>query len=275
MQTSARKHLIFTSAGDSSNINLWLEGNTNFDLWICYYGDNDCNYEHEATYFTQRKGGKYQNLHFFIQQSENIFLAYDSILVMDDDIIINTNDINALFQLHSDYGLTLLQPAFDKTGKISHPITARKPFTKMRYTNFVEVTAPVFGAETLVKFMKIYDPTVNATGVDWWFCHIIDSNSNNHDAIAISDEIWCTNPHDLDKSNDGVREIDRLLSNEERIRTWKIVKEKNHLNNINEGDFATYKSLYHFNLNQILAWMMSYPLDISLRFIRKMKILIK
>lgn len=267
--TPKHKHLIFTSAGDNTNIRQWLETNPNFDVWVCYYGNETFPLKDQVAHYTERKGGKFQNFHFFFHQHKDVFEQYESIMIMDDDIILSTPDINQLFGLHTQLQLQLIQPAFDRTGKVSHAITERKPFTHLRYTNFIEVTCPIFKLSAIRDFMDQYDPTVNATGVDWWYCTEIDNKEPL--SIAICDSIWCLNPHDEDKSNDGVREIDRLLSNQQRIDTWKEVKSKNNLHHVKENHFVTYKKVYNFNMYQIFSWLLSYPQNIILRAIRKVK----
>lgn len=215
--------LVFTSAGDHSSIKYWVKGERKFDLWITYYGDGECNFSWTADYLNKRKGGKFPNLLYFFQNYREIFDQYDAFFVADDDVVITGTQIKELFDILIEQNLEILHPAFDPRGKISHPHTAFKPFSYLRYTNFVEMTCPLFKKDTLCHFLKNYDPVIVGYGTDWWFLHTTGVKKNN---IAIVDTVYCRNPKDSDKG--GVREISKLQSTDQRKANWdKIRIEKN------------------------------------------------
>ncbi|MCF4007796.1 hypothetical protein [Rheinheimera sp. UJ63] len=263
-----RKWLIFTSAGDNSNIQQWLGAERKYDVFVVYYGPTEFLLKNDCEVYKVRKGGKYQNLHYFYNEARDYFNQYEAILVMDDDIEIPTANINALFHLRENRKFDLLQSAFDRRGKISHKITEFNPLASIRITNFIEVTCPVFSQRALVAFLNEYDPTVNATGVDWWFCSIVERNFGL-DSIAISDDITCLNPHDLDKNPIGNREIDRLLSREQRNQSWIEVKKKHNLE-LNEGEYVLYHSEYRPTLKKISYWVFTKIANVLLRIQRKL-----
>jgi len=240
-QTS--KFLVFTSAGNYSNIHQWCEG-ASFDLFVVYYGDTEGTYREIANYYLMNKAGKFQNLYYAMQEYRKIFLQYDSIFVADDDILISGDEINQLFELLVNKDLFLLQPAFDPRGKVSHKITTIKPFSSIRYTNFVEVTCPMFKTSVLVDFIDVFDPIANGGGVNWWFCDEVTKKGKKN-KIAIVDDIWCTNPHDIEKS--GVREIDKFKSRQERNNDWKFVRKKHSLT-FRENVFFTYEVERNYNV---------------------------
>ena len=93
------KYLVFTSAGDKANLTYWIKGDRNFDLWINYYGNKGSRYKKHSQYYTARKGGKFPNMHYVYQHSEDILNRYQAVLVMDDDIIIDGAAITRLFEV--------------------------------------------------------------------------------------------------------------------------------------------------------------------------------
>jgi len=219
------KNLVFTSAGDNANLIKWIKGNRFFDLWVTYYGKYEGRYREFADYYNIRKDGKFPNLHHAYQVWPHIFNQYDAILVMDDDILISTAKINRLFKIRKKYDLWILQPAFEPRGKISHRITRVKPYALLRYTNFVEVTCPLFRQDKLEQFMKTYDPVLVGRGVDWWFLDVLGNDIK--DKIAIIDCVTCINP--LDSMKGGQREIDLLQTTNQRIETWEKIKRKHRI----------------------------------------------
>jgi len=224
------RYLVFTSAGDNANLYYWLKGYRNFDLWVSYYGEEKNRYKDFSDFFIAKKGGKFPALHYVYQHWKNILNHYQAILVMDDDIIIDGSAISRLFEIRDQYDLWLLQPAFDPRGKINHRITRVNPFTFMRYTNFVEVTCPLFRKDKLDVFMKGYDPVLVGFGVDWWYMDSLTPESIGK--VAIVDEISCINPKDCTKG--GQREIDRLQDKPTRIENWKRIKEQRNVSELPE-----------------------------------------
>ena len=227
MNTPKSKNLVYTSAGDNSNISFWLKrfdgkkAHKNFDLWITYYGDQENKLKNIADFYNVRKGAKFQNLLYVYQQWKEVLDNYEAIFILDDDIIIDCNAINRLFEIREQFDLWLLQPAFDSKGKISHPITKINPSCFLRYTNFVEVACPLFRKDKLDNFMKIFNPVLTGWGIDLWYHHVLGEHPQK---IAIVDAIPCINPHDVTKG--GQREIDRLEEKSVRISKWVEVKEK-------------------------------------------------
>ena len=217
-----RPFLVYTSAGDHANVRRWVAGTRTFDLWITYYGDRSGTFVDVADLYNRRRGSKFQNLQNAYQTWPQLLRAYEAVLVMDDDIIIGPGEVTRLFELRAELNLWLIQPAFSRWGKISHPITQVVRTARLRYTNFVEVTCPLFREDKLRAFMQVYDPILVGWGIDWWYLDVLGTNLEGR--VAIIDEIACVNPHDVKKG--WQREIDRLQPTKERIAAWEKVKEK-------------------------------------------------
>ncbi len=219
------KNLVFTSAGDNSNLECWLKGKSNFDLWISYYGNTTGKFSTISEYYMAKKGGKFPGLHYVYSHWKEIVDKYDAVFVMDDDLIISGDDIRALFSVREKYDLWLLQPAFDHRGKVSHRHTKTHFFSYLRYTNFIEVTCPLFRKDKLDTFMSIYDPVVIGWGIDWWYSDTLLNKEGAGKRGAVVDAISCINPKDNYKRNG--REISNLQSDKDRMLCWeKIKKEK-------------------------------------------------
>ena len=227
-------NLVFTSAGDRSNLRAWLRGHRDFDLWVVYYGDRRDTFREDADLYSQHKGSKFQNLHHCYQEQREMFSRYDAVLVMDDDVLINGTAITRLFDIRRDLDLWVLQPAFRLGGKISWDITRVRPTTKLRYTNFVEMTCPLFRRDKLDEFMAVYDPELSGYGVDWWFLQTIGGHEKKR--VAVVDEVTCVNP--FDRTKDGIREIDRLEPEAERVQIWDHVKKRHKLTEHTHVEFG-------------------------------------
>ncbi len=226
-----RPYLVFTSAGDRSNVRRWVLGKRSFDLWITYYGDRPGALADIADLYSCHKGSKFQNLHNAYQAWPDLMRAYEAVLVMDDDILIGGEEIARLFELRRELDLWLLQPAFSPWGKISHPVTRVVRTARLRYTNFVEMACPLFREDKLRAFIRVYDPVLVGWGVDWWYLDVLGPDLERR--IAVIDEVVCLNPRDAAKG--GQREIDRLQPTETRKAVWEAVKRTHHIRSEERG----------------------------------------
>ena len=162
-----RRNLVFTSAGDRSNVDRWLAGRRNFDLWISYYGDEPGRHAEIADFYNVRRDSKFGNLKFVYDTWPHLLAPYQAVLVTDDDLIISGAQMSRLFDLREELDLWLLQAAFSPLGKISWDITRAQWASSLRFTSFVEMTCPLFRKDKLDAFMDIFDPILTGTGTDW------------------------------------------------------------------------------------------------------------
>lgn len=217
------KNVIFVSAGDNTNFyKYWIEHNKNYDLYICYYGESkDDKYKEYSNFYFKRKGSKIQNFYYLwnnILKSDNKIKEYENYYLADDDIIINTNEINELFNILEKYKLWILQPSFKSVSKISHNITKQIQNNFMRYTNFIEINTLFMSKYAITECMKIYNPILVGYGIDYLF--IWHLGQEKTDKYAIVDSISCINP--VTK----IRQIDILQSLNERENNWNKIKNK-------------------------------------------------
>jgi hypothetical protein len=231
METTPKmKKMIFTSAGNNTNFhNIWISENQEYDIYVVYYGDNETlfnEYREKSTFAIKNKGSKFQNFYYFYNNYREIVDSYDLFLIIDDDIVIESSDINKLFDISIKYNLSICQPSFkvDKLCKITYPITRNKKNTLLTYTNFIEVNAPLFNKEALIKLMEKYDPVLIGWGIDYLYIQI--NGMNKKDSYAVIHEVSCINPTD-----DGKiicrRELNLIPDVKKRRYFWENYAEKN------------------------------------------------
>ncbi len=126
-------------------------------------------------------------------------MRYERFYIVDENIIINTTQINELFDIADTYYLSICQPAFNPKYKISHKITIAEPNSLLRYTNFVEFTTPLFSKEALINFMKVYDDSLKGWGID--YLYIWANGIDKKNRYAIIDKIICIKPIDNKQSS--------------------------------------------------------------------------
>ena len=223
-----KSNLLFTSAGDNTQFyNHWLGEHRNYDVWCVYYGNNDENYNKYETIVDKiwkRKGSKFQNFHYIYTNYRELLDKYDRFFIVDDDIVISTNDINNLFDISIKYDLWVCQPAFTEDSKISQPFLNKVIHgNHLRYVNFIEVNTPIFEKDSLHKFMKYYDPILIGWGIDLLYMWVL--GLEKEDKYAIIDSIKCINPHDHHKDH-SIREHNNIQNFNKEQEYWVQVQHK-------------------------------------------------
>jgi hypothetical protein len=183
-------NLIISTVGDESLHHEWIKNDPNFDLVLLYYGDNSevvNEYAKQTPYVYAAKGEKYHLIKSLILLSPEFISNYIHIWIPDDDVSISTENINKLFNIANQYQLSISQPAME--GYISHEITKPIPNSLLRYTNFVEVLAPLFNKKTLFKVYDTFNLNYSAWGYDYLWPHLLNYPQNK---IAIIDDITMT-----------------------------------------------------------------------------------
>lgn len=181
------RNLIISAVGDESLHHEWIAGDTQFDLALIYYGNNEKvakSYEKDAKWLVRLKGMKYHLIVLFLNQFPNIIADYDFVWLPDNDVSISTKSINQLFSIAKEQQLQLCQPAM--TGYLSHPITKPAPRLLLRYTNFIEVLAPLMNTKSLSKLKESFTLNYSGWGFDYLWPYLL---GNPRNTIAIIDAI--------------------------------------------------------------------------------------
>ena len=133
-----------------------MNGDKSFDIWGTYYGDNEVSNKtiDSLDFFDKKKLGKLPNFFRLYHKYKEIISSYDLIWLVDDDIKIDNKDIQNLFQYQNRYDTSILQPSNSNKGKVNHSITESRSEGNFRYTNFVEVTAPLFKTQFLLDWYE-------------------------------------------------------------------------------------------------------------------------
>jgi hypothetical protein len=168
------RNLIIAAVGDNSLHTKWIEDKVNFDLALIYYGNDSSlseQFKRDAAYFSQQKGQKFKLIKEFIFEYQDILEKYDYIWMPDDDIILSSSEINELFEIAHEFDLDLCQPAMK--GYLSHGITKPGLFTYLRYTNFVEVLAPLMSVNALKESLPNFDISISGWGLEFYWTRVL------------------------------------------------------------------------------------------------------
>jgi len=229
LEETTKKNMVFTSAGDNTLFHkLWTGLDANYDIYVIYYGDNEQNFEtykKVVKHIERRKGSKFQNFHYFYKTRPEIIAQYERFFIVDDDIMMFTQDINEMFKYSVKYNLAICQPAFKECGKISHDITKQDNETLIRFTNFIEVNTPLFTKVAMENLMRVYIPELIGWGIDYLYMWANGLEKENF--YAVINAVGCINPDDNAKLITGRgRELNLIPNVNNRAPIWHAYADK-------------------------------------------------
>lgn len=221
----AERRLVFISAGDHHLLHPTIGATSGFDVLVYFYGDSidvRAGLMARGLKVVDRKGDKFQNL-LAAHRSDLHFLSqYDAVFVMDDDLGLSKAEITRLFEVRLENDFWVVQPSFDPRGRISFPYSTSRARTSFRYTNFVEMGAPLFRRDILEQFLEVYDGSLVGWGIDFWYMNVLGESEFRR--YAVVDEVRSANPDR--RSATGSREIEQLQSAEEGQASWERLRDE-------------------------------------------------
>lgn len=209
--------LAVVRCGDQSLHPSWSGEDRLFDIGISYFGDDHAKIFPEAKFVHRGKGGKWDGLFDFFQHFPETVEKYDYFWFPDDDIFAQASDINRLLQIGLENGLEVFQPSLDDKSYYSHLITLKHPSFDLRFTNFVEIMAPVISRDLLKQTLPLLEKSRSGFGMDFLWPKMAVDKSGTLKSAAIVDSVSVrhTRPvggslHQLMKKVGGRSAIDEM-----------------------------------------------------------------
>lgn len=164
-----KRNLILARVGDGSLHRGWLgdPSTRSYDVWLDYYGADAGRYAGDAARLFLRPGlTKWQGIAAVVAENRDALDAYDAVWLPDDDLAVTPEVIDRLFDAFHRLNLALAQPALADGSYFSYEwlLESRRFFA--RFTNFVEVMAPVFSREALRACAGTFAESLTGWGLD-------------------------------------------------------------------------------------------------------------
>ena len=156
--TMNKKNLLLVRSGRSSLHPAWKDERSpcrDFDIIALAYGMKEDKYpegSHDHFYFCP--GPKSSGYYSWINENRSIFEEYKYIALFDDDIYTTHTDISRIFEYCEALDISLAQPALTPDSHYSLIITRQHQSFLHRWTNFVEIMAPIFKSKILADCLE-------------------------------------------------------------------------------------------------------------------------
>lgn len=167
------KYLIVSPCGNRSRLfkDLWMKDyeRKNFDICLLFYDEeiHDNSLYKDINYFYHLKGFKYEMAYdVFMNIKPEILDKYEHFYFLDDDISIDTESINKLFDLHNAFRSYLSQASLTKDSFCSWEIFKTDKSAFCRYAGQIEVMSPMFSKEALKICLPSFISNKSSWGMD-------------------------------------------------------------------------------------------------------------
>ncbi len=137
----------------------------NFDYALSWFGDVPPNAP-GAAFVHMQKGAKWPGLEKTLAHHWDTISQYRYVWLPDDDLLCSPEQVSRMFLICEDLKLELAQPALTTDSYFSHLCTLQHQDFQVRFTNFVEIMAPIFSAEMLAKIYPTLAGNISGYGLD-------------------------------------------------------------------------------------------------------------
>jgi hypothetical protein len=141
----------------------------NFDYALSWFGDADpagLGMADGAVFVHQVKGAKWPGLEQTLIAHWDQIQKYRYVWLPDDDLLCEPDEVSRLFAICDELQLELAQPALTRDSYFTHITTLQHTEFQVRFTNFVEVMAPVFSADMLARVFPTLAGQISGYGLD-------------------------------------------------------------------------------------------------------------
>ena len=138
----------------------------NFDYALSWFGDQPPVHAQGAAFVHMQKGAKWPGLEQTLLAHWDTIQKYRYVWLPDDDLLCTPEDVSRMFAICDDLQLELAQPALTRDSYFTHIVTMQHPEFQLRFTNFVEIMAPVLSADMLSRVFHTLAGQVSGYGLD-------------------------------------------------------------------------------------------------------------
>lgn len=170
-----------------------------YDLCLLHDGEKDKKFKSKF-YFKSNFECKFKDL-YFIKDFIN-FKKYNFIWLVDDDIQIQENNINKLFDICERYNFSLAQPSVN-CDNAEFDFVKSKTNSLFRIVNFIDMRAPLFKSKFILENIELFKN--GELGLDWILPKIL-----NYKDVAIIDDVGVIYLKKIEKYIEGKIDLEKL-----------------------------------------------------------------
>jgi hypothetical protein len=189
------RNILIAPCGNQSVLfkDSWLKysNEKQFDICLLFYHEQieQPPLYKAVDYFFHLKHFKYHMIHELLTAIHPEWLAqYDYFYFPDDDIEMDTRQINALFHLSHAHDTWISQASLTADSFCSWPFFKTRKGSFCRYVGQIEVMAPLFNSDSLIQCLPTFQLNKSSWGLDAVWSKILQYPERNlviFDAVAM------------------------------------------------------------------------------------------
>jgi len=180
--------LVLVRAGDNSVHESWLTppAKKSFDIAVSYYGATPGRWAARADHYSVQAGPKLPCVADWLDENWEWVSGSDFVAIPDDDLSASAEVWSRVFEVMEKHRLDLAQPSFGRDSNWCHPITAARPGSSFRVTNFIENGLAVFSRRALEWCAPTFRMGSSGVGSDYAWSAVVRANGGR---VGIVDEV--------------------------------------------------------------------------------------
>jgi hypothetical protein len=138
----------------------------NFDYALSWFGDEPPRVAGGAAFVHMHKGAKWPGLEATIAHHWDLISQYRYVWLPDDDLLAVPEQVSRMFTICDELQLELAQPALTPDSYFTHVVTLQHREFQLRFTNFVEIMAPILSVDMLARVHPTLAGQISGYGLD-------------------------------------------------------------------------------------------------------------
>lgn len=198
-----KRFLLVTRVGRKSLHRQFLvqDDARNFDILISCYDKTVRPDKSPGVFWEYRPGRKVEGYQGILKEKGGLLAKYDYVGFWDEDLEASVPLLNRMFGLGASHDLKIFQPALTWDSYFTYGAMLRQPGLSLRWVNFIEMMAPVFRRDVLVRIAPLFDLGYES-GIDLVWCNLVAESPRDF-AILDATPIRHTEPVGGNKADNG------------------------------------------------------------------------
>ncbi|WP_432288742.1 hypothetical protein SLT36_30050 (plasmid) [Aminobacter sp. BA135] len=226
-EPTEKKRLVWIQAGTSFKPARWFkpQGARQWDL-LCNWYTLSCIDLRFGEIQIRQSGTKFTGINHVLNQYPEIFERYDQILFLDDDLIIDHDDVDPVFDAAATHNLDMFQPSVATGSQCVWPDLFEKRDGDVRPVSGCEVMMFGFSKRALRLCTPLFSRSVSGFGLDLrcseavrakgWTCGVVDRVSVDHLEV-------------IDEKSGTYYEFMRALGINQKFELFEAIRDHNRL----------------------------------------------
>jgi hypothetical protein len=159
-------NVVILPVGNQSLTNQWPTHSRNFDLITFNYDPSIIKDSYSNLSFAINDY-KYPALYTLFNDHPELLSKYDTFWFPDDDLLIDTHEVNKLFSIFINSNMELAQPSVHPSTYLTHHwyLRTNSKFKK-RHSNFIEIMCPLFSKTKLIECLPTFNTNSSGYGIE-------------------------------------------------------------------------------------------------------------